>query len=140
LSGPGQWRASAGRVTLASVSPWGMEIALAGEDWRTAPPPQQQQPGSAWPAASPPVTAPAYSPYPAAQSRDWAYTIGEPLLKLVRLLSRVPFGWLLLIGGWGISLPALILTRASWPQAARLALAVAVLAGWVALIVSQAMA
>jgi hypothetical protein len=117
---------------------------LAGEDWRTAPPPQQphtwqpQPQPRAWQTAPPPPVAAPHNPYPVAPARDHAYAIGQPLLKIAQVLARAPFGWLVLIAGWGLSLPAVILTRPSWPQAARLALATIVLAGWVALIVSEA--
>ena len=75
---------------------------------------------------------------PPAVPRDLALAIGEPLYRLVMVLWRVPFGFVLLLAGWGISVPALILRRTAMPQALRLVLAAVVFAGWVALIVSQA--
>ena len=77
-------------------------------------------------------------PVAQAPGQDWALTIGEPLYRLVMIVYRIPFGFLLLIAGWGISVPAFILRRTAMPQALRLALALVVFAGWVALIVSQA--
>ena len=101
---------------------------MAGNDWRSAPPP-----------AGPATTYPA--PYPAvAPRRDVAYAIGAPLRTVVRGIARIPFGALLLIAGWGISLPALILTRSSWHQGVRIALAAVVFAGWVSVIVAELMA
>lgn len=87
------------------------------EAWRDAPPP-------------------AYAGTPI--DRDVALAIGEPLYRVIRVIYRVPFGFLLLLAGWGISVPPLILRATSLPQVVRLLLAAVVFAGWVALIVSQA--
>ena len=100
---------------------------MAGTDWRTAPPP----------------AGPAAYPYPgqvAAPVRDRAYAVGAPLMRAVRVITRIPFGFLLLVAGWGFSLPAWILTRSAWSQAVRLVLAAVVFAGWIAVIVAEVMA
>jgi hypothetical protein len=85
----------------------------------------------AWRSAPPPAVQP---------QRDVASAIGEPLYRGVMTLWRIPFGFILLLAGWGISVPAYILYRTSMSQVLRLALAALVFAAWVALIVSEAVA
>jgi hypothetical protein len=55
----------------------------------------------------------------------------------VSLLSRTGIGWLVIIAGWGVFVPALILGM-EWKRLVRVPLALVIVAGRVTLIVSQA--
>lgn len=92
------------------------------EGWRDAPPPAVAAPGA---------------DQGAAEKRDIAQRAGDLLMVPVGLAMRVPIGFILLIAGWGISVPAVVL-RMKFFMPARVLIALAAFGVWVGLIVSQA--
>lgn len=68
--------------------------------------------------------------------RDGAQRLGDALFPPVAFLNRIGIGWIVLIAGWGISLPIVIL-RASWSLGLRVGLALLLFVMWVGVILAD---